>query len=949
MDTSRRRFLATTIASAAGLAAPGPLRAAVTDSDDVPTNPTQQSRDHFPQSVASGDPRATSVVLWTRAIDPERASQDLGIRLQVSADPRFSAPLLIDFPVTALVEHDHCVRVKVTDLEPAQHYFFRFLLRERAGHWLQSPVGRTRTAPLPETDIPIKVAFINCQDYVGRYYNTLLPLLSEAHDDIDVLIHLGDAIYETAGGDFRSTDGLDPSRTYDLTSPGFWRTGVRLEQQQQVPREDGDGFYASKSANTLDDYRYTHQVYRSDEIWQAVLERFPMIAIWDDHEYTDDCWGANTTYDDGVLLEKGDPELPGNSDDWGPTNDGVATGEGSVRIQRRLDAERAWFEYMPIDDRRGSGPADSPIRFDRDGQGRTVENNLSDFDSEGRASARGGVKIWGSFRFGRHLELFMTDYRTFRPDHPIDEAAWPGVGLVLREELADDELYDAYERLDETRADLALSVPGFTYPSQKARLVNLASEEQAQPGLTTAMLAQLALDYSARYYAEMGYADDDDGADISVGAMRKAKRALLDDEHGDPLLPPDHFRVDADSANALINKLNSSRPRNRRFALLPVGAPAKDGLSYRSLGKLGLGGTFGGFLGGRYLCVKPAIDLWSEHLLRIGSRRVDVLGDEQEAFLREAIPASNASWKVIGSSVSFSSLVINLARDFATIDPRDPTIRTLITRLASLGEEAGDLGRQAAALLAFPERAGSETPALVEKLIALLLPNEYYLNCDHWDGFAAKKVQLLRELFIPNNCILIAGDIHSNYVSEFTSATDPGAKAICLTVAGVSSETFQSFVASALGNLPPIIGLLNAKLNLLLESGVSGSERSLEDRCVTGVDSFMLQGVSEKMPLARADEHGVVIMRIDRKGVDAAYYSTPPDRPELPDNPNSQADPKKNNAVGLAYYHPAQARSFVRAVEATRHRVEIRATGSVTVVKGTPDSTAPLADIDTNC
>jgi alkaline phosphatase D len=68
----------------------------------------------------------------------------------------------------------------------------RFLLRERTGGWLQSPIGRTRTAPSPEADVPIKVAIINCQDYVGRYYNTLLPLLSAAHDDIDVLVHLGD-------------------------------------------------------------------------------------------------------------------------------------------------------------------------------------------------------------------------------------------------------------------------------------------------------------------------------------------------------------------------------------------------------------------------------------------------------------------------------------------------------------------------------------------------------------------------------------------------------------------------------------------------------------------------------------------------------------------------------------------------------------------------------------
>lgn len=73
-----------------------------------------------------------------------------------------------------------------------------------------------------------------------------------------------------------------------------------------------------------------------------------MIAIWDDHEYTDDCWGASSTNDDGLLLETGDPELPGNTDDWGPAKDGVATCEGSVRIQRRLDAERACRQSGPL-------------------------------------------------------------------------------------------------------------------------------------------------------------------------------------------------------------------------------------------------------------------------------------------------------------------------------------------------------------------------------------------------------------------------------------------------------------------------------------------------------------------------------------------------------------------------------------------------------------------------
>ena len=115
--------------------------------------PPEVSRAHFPQSVASGIPRSTSVVLWTRAVDPDDPDRDVELTLEVARDEDFHHRVLKLEGLHATSAHDHILKVKVTNLEPRTRYFYRFVIRKHGEAW-SSPVGRTLTAPSPEDAVP---------------------------------------------------------------------------------------------------------------------------------------------------------------------------------------------------------------------------------------------------------------------------------------------------------------------------------------------------------------------------------------------------------------------------------------------------------------------------------------------------------------------------------------------------------------------------------------------------------------------------------------------------------------------------------------------------------------------------------------------------------------------------------------------------------------------------
>ena len=317
-------------------------------------------RDAFPQSVASGDPRPDRVLLWTRV--PDAAGGDVAVRLQVADDAAFSQ-LRIERELTARAEHDHCLRVRVQDLQPGRRYHFRFLRREGID-WVSSPVGMTRTAPAADAPTPpLRFAFMSCQDYGGRWYNSLVPLLQE---DLDFVLHLGDFVYESVGDtSFQRADGARGIVFDDMD--GALRVGAV-----------GGGYLAAAS---LDNYRQLHRQYRTDSVLQALLERAPLIAIWDDHEFSDDCWQDHATYEDGRQEERD--------------------------ARRRRNAERAYFEYMPVDVEVG-------------------EVDAAGVQAVDEARLHPHARLWRRLDYGRDASLLLLDYRSHRPDHPIPEDAFPG-------------------------------------------------------------------------------------------------------------------------------------------------------------------------------------------------------------------------------------------------------------------------------------------------------------------------------------------------------------------------------------------------------------------------------------------------------------------------------------------------------------------------------------------
>lgn len=321
----------------------------------------------FPQSVASGDPHPDSVVVWTRLDDKDVGQSDVPVLLIVTKD-RFFQHVVYNNWVMSLAKYDHCIKVKIPGLDPRTSYLYFFAYFKNGVIYL-SQLGRTKTAPAPGDDVSVKFAFFSCQDYEGRYYNTYAKLLLDHPDDLDFVAFLGDYIYETTGDPSFQTPV--PGRTVDFTDKSG---AIQL----------GDPAHPYYAASSLSNYRQLYSTYRSDPMLQRLHERYPMVAIWDDHEYSNDNHGATATYFDK------------RKDETDPA--------------RRRRAEQVFFEYMPISAGLGSDGTlkiDDPILYPN-------------------------AKIYQDLRFGANLDLVLTDYRSFRPDVVIPEDGFPGTIVMDR-------------------------------------------------------------------------------------------------------------------------------------------------------------------------------------------------------------------------------------------------------------------------------------------------------------------------------------------------------------------------------------------------------------------------------------------------------------------------------------------------------------------------------------
>ncbi len=499
----------------------------------------EENARRFPLGVASGDPRQATVILWTRALNPGTTG-DVTLRLEVATDSAFTKFVVQKEGLPATAAHDGCIKVRVKGLSPATTYYYRFSYAV-GGTRFRSTSGRTRTAPDASSDVQVRFAVANCQDYVGRYWNSYQQMLAAAPEDVDFFVSIGDYIYETTG----ATTPQPPARTVTFTTAS---ETIDL----------GGGELAAKS---LGNYRDLYRTYRSDPLLQQVHARWPVIVTWDDHEYSDDCWGSTATYFNGRRNEKDD--------------------------ERRRNAEQAFFEYLPIDEgTAGSDPQTDVVTTERD---QLYPNQ----------------KLWRTFAFGKHLELVMTDFRSFRPDHPIPEDAFPGTVVADQATLV---------------GVLGQATFDASFPPGVAEYLNVDA-----PALAQLKGALIAVATAGAVQAGLSQAD---AAAYAAGVIRGNLGLVV--------------------VNQMLAAANQS-------PIPPTGL--ERGLFYALIGKQSFFTQFGS----RYVVVKGSYDLYTALLYaQTAKASENAFGSEQEGFVVTRLTQSTATHKVLVSSVSLISMQLNL-------------------------------------------------------------------------------------------------------------------------------------------------------------------------------------------------------------------------------------------------------------------------------------------------
>lgn len=202
----------------------------------------------FTHGVASGEPAARSVLLWTRYV----GSGETKLRCEVAEDETFRK-VTGGGQVVASPAHDNCAKLVVTGLAPDKWYFYRFI----APDGTMSEVGRTRT--LPTGDVKrFGIGLFSCSNLPFGWFNAYAH--AAARDDLDLLVHVGDYFYEYDYGHY----------------PDKPLPGRPIEPLNETV--------------TLADYRLRFASYRLDPDLRRLHQRFPMIAQWDDHEIANDAW-----------------------------------------------------------------------------------------------------------------------------------------------------------------------------------------------------------------------------------------------------------------------------------------------------------------------------------------------------------------------------------------------------------------------------------------------------------------------------------------------------------------------------------------------------------------------------------------------------------------------------------------------------------------------------------
>ncbi|KHN65787.1 alkaline phosphatase [Acinetobacter calcoaceticus] len=276
---SRRELIQKSLFGFGALSLPVAFAGCNDGSDDEST----EAQADFLHGVASGDPLQDKVILWTR-LTPVDLSARLKVTWEVATDNQFKQNLKTGMVETTKTD-DFTVKVDAAGLQANTIYYYRF----RFGNKISS-IGQTKTLPISTNKVSFAVC--SCSNYPAGYFYVYREM---AKQNVDVIIHLGDYIYEYGADGYAAEDAAKLGRT--------------------LPTDN------NKEIIKLEDYRKRYALYRQDKDLQAAHQRHPFIVIWDDHELANDAWrdGAENHQDN----------------------------EGSFS-DRKLAALQAYFEWMPI-------------------------------------------------------------------------------------------------------------------------------------------------------------------------------------------------------------------------------------------------------------------------------------------------------------------------------------------------------------------------------------------------------------------------------------------------------------------------------------------------------------------------------------------------------------------------------------------------------------------------
>ncbi len=364
---SRRRLLA-------AAAALGASAAWATRSFAKSTVTWRERRDLFPQGVASGDPDSTSVILWTRRPYADaRANGHLTVELALDRD---FTKVVATAAANALAKSDWTSRVLVGGLKPAQEYWYRFSDEDGNG----SRIGRTLTAPADDDPRSVRFAFVSCQNANQGAQNAYRRMIYEderaaPEDRVDFVLHLGDFIYEIVWYPEDRPQGMYDRKIRDIA--------------RYVNGEKISDFHIP---TTTADYRTVYKGYLGDPDIQDARAHFPFVAMWDNHEFSWQGWQSLQRFN----------------------------GKVHPAQTRKVSANQAWFEFHPS---RVAKPTASLDSFDPP---TVVDTPITAFDEHGlgqepnNLAAIGSLTGYRALRWGRNVELLITDQHSYRSAEPTE-------------------------------------------------------------------------------------------------------------------------------------------------------------------------------------------------------------------------------------------------------------------------------------------------------------------------------------------------------------------------------------------------------------------------------------------------------------------------------------------------------------------------------------------------